>query len=76
VLKNVTITIPAEVAHWARKRAAEENTSVSRLVGRMLEAQMQQTDDYQDAYRRWQELKPMDIDAAHRLTREDANARR
>jgi hypothetical protein len=42
----------------------------------MLEAQMQQTDDYQDAYCRWQELKPMDIDAAHRLTREDANARR
>jgi hypothetical protein len=76
VLKNVTITLPEEVAHWARKRAAEENTSVSRLVGKMLEAQMRQTDDYQEAYRRWQALKPMDLDAEHRLTRDDAHARR
>ena len=76
VLKNVTITVPEEVAHWVRKRAAEENTSVSRLVGRMVEAQMRQTDDYQEAHRRWQALKPMDIDAEHRLTRDEAHARR
>ena len=76
VLKNVTITVPEEVAHWARKRAAEENISVSRLVGKMLEAQMRQTDDYQEAYRMWQEIKPADIDAQHRMTREDAHARR
>lgn len=75
VLKNVTITLPEEVAHWARKKAAEENTSVARLVGRMLEAQMRQSDDYQEAYHRWQSLKPMDIDAEHRLSREDAHAR-
>ena len=76
VLKNVTITLPEEVAHWARKRAAEENTSVSRLVGKILEAQMRQTDDYQEAYRRWKALKPMEIDAQHRLTRDEAHARR
>jgi hypothetical protein len=76
VLRNVTITVPEEVAHWARKRAAEENISVSRLVGKMLEAQMRQTDDYQEAYRRWQVLKPMDIDSEHRLTRDEAHARR
>jgi hypothetical protein len=76
VLKNVTITLSEEAAHWARKRAAEENTSVSRLVGQMVEAQMRQTDDYQEAYRQWRELKPMDIDAEHRLSREDAHARR
>ena len=76
VLKNVTITVPEEVALWARRRAAEENTSVSRLVGKMLEAQMRQSDDYQEAYRRWQELKPTDIDAEHRLTREEAHVRR
>jgi hypothetical protein len=75
VLKNITITLPEEVAHWARKKAAEENTSVARLVGKMLEAQMRQTDDYQDAWRLWQSLKPMDIDAEHRLSREDAHAR-
>jgi hypothetical protein len=76
VLKNVTITLPEEVAHWARKKAADENTSVSRLVAKMLEAQMRQTDDFQEAYRRWQNLEPVDIDAEHRLSREDAHARR
>ena len=75
VLKNITITLPEEVAHWARKKAAEENISVARLVGRMLEAQMRQTDDYREAYLRWQNIQPADIDAEHRLSREDAHAR-
>ena len=76
VLKNVTVTLPEEVAYWARTRAAEENTSVSRLIGKMLEAQMRRSDDYGDAYRRWKALPGLDIDAANRLTREEANARR
>ena len=33
VMKNVTITLDEEVARWARVMAAEQNTSVSRLVG-------------------------------------------
>ena len=32
-LRNVTITLDEEVARWARVRAAEANTSVSRLLG-------------------------------------------
>ena len=72
-MKNVTITLSQEVADCARKKAAEENTSVSRLVG---QKQMLQSDDYLEAYRRWQKIEPMDIDAANRLTREDAHARR
>jgi hypothetical protein len=36
-VENLTITVTDQVARWARKKAAEENTSVSRLVGRMLE---------------------------------------
>lgn len=76
MLKNVTITLPEEVAHWARKRAAEENISVARLVGKMLEAEMRQTDAYEKAYRRWKKLKPMDLDPDHRLSREEAHARR
>jgi len=42
----------------------------------MLEAQMRHTDDYQKAYRQWKKLKPMDLDAEHRLSREQAHARR
>lgn len=76
MLKNVTVTIPEEVAHWARTRAAEDNISVSKLIARMLEARMRETDDYFEAYQQWKRLPAMDLDAANRLTREDAHARR
>jgi Glu-tRNA(Gln) amidotransferase subunit E-like FAD-binding protein len=49
VLKNVTSTVTEEAACWARKKAAEENTSVSKLVGRMLENQMRMGDEYKRA---------------------------
>ena len=76
VLKNVTVTLPEEVALWARKKAAEANTSVSRLLGSILEAQMRQSDEYWKAYRHWSEIPLMDLGAKHRLTREQAHARR
>jgi hypothetical protein len=76
VLKNVTITLPEEVATWARVKAAEENTSVSRMVGRMLEDQMRHTDAYAAAYQQWREHPSWDLDAANRLTREEAHERR
>jgi hypothetical protein len=77
VLKNMTITVSEEAARWARKKAAEENTSVSKLVGRMLEDQMRRSGEYWAAYEKWKKIKPIPgLDAAHRLTREEANARR
>lgn len=77
MLKNITITVSEEAARWARKKAAEENTSVSQLVGRMLEEQMRRTDEYGRAYRRWKRIRSIPgIDAANRLSREEAHARR
>jgi hypothetical protein len=77
VLKNVTITLPEEVALWARRKAAEENTSVSKLVGRMLEQQMRLTDEYWRAYEQWRKLGSLPgIEAAERLSRENAHERR
>lgn len=77
VLKNITITVSEDVALWARRRAAEENTSVSKLVGRMLENQMRASDDYWRAFRKWKRLGPMKrLDAARRMSREEAHARR
>jgi hypothetical protein len=49
VMKNVTITLEEEVAYWARIRAAEENTSVSRLVGELLRQKMLDEESYQIA---------------------------
>ena len=78
MLKNVTITVEEDALRWARKQAAEENTSVSKLVGRMLEDKMRRTDEYWAAYEKWKSLEPLSIPglAADRLTREEANERR
>ena len=77
MLKNVTITLPEEVAQWARRKAAEDNTSVSRWVGRILEEQMRMSDEYWRAYKRWTKMGSLEgINAAARLSREDAHARR
>ena len=76
MLKNVTITVTEEAASWARKKAAEENTSVSKLVGRMLESQMRMGDEYKRAHRRWKKTRPLPIDAATRLSRNEAHERR
>jgi len=76
VLRNVTITLSEEAARWARKKAAEEDISVSRLVGRMLEDQMRLSDQYWRAYRQWKRIKSLGLDAAGRLSRDEAHARR
>lgn len=77
MLKNVTITVSEEAARWARRQAAEENTSVSKLVGRMLEERMRQTDDYWRAYEKWKKIKPIKgFDASKRLTRAELYERR
>lgn len=45
-MKNVTITLDEKVASWARIRAAEQETSVSRLVGEMLKEKMRAEESY------------------------------
>jgi plasmid stability protein len=57
-MKNVTITLEEEVAHWARVRAAENNTSVSRLVGELLRQHMKDEQAYDAAMARYLRRKP------------------
>ena len=52
-LKNVTITLDEDVARWARIRAAERETSVSRLVGEMLREKMLAEQSYGVAMREY-----------------------
>lgn len=76
VLKNVTITLSEEAAHWARTKAAEQNLSVSKLVGRMIEDQMRLNDEYWRGLAEWRELKPVaGASAAVRMSREDSHRR-
>lgn len=77
VRKKITIKISAEAALWARMRAAEQNTSVSRFVGAMLEAQMRESASYLSAYERFKSYRPSSgASARDRLSREETHARR
>lgn len=75
--RNVTIKISEEALLWARRKAAEENTSVSRLVGEMLERQMRLSDEYWRAFDRWKSNHALaGSGAAERLSREEVHERR
>src|SRR5271154_3030102 len=78
-LKNVTLH--PEVALGARRKAADENTSVSKLVSRLLEKEMRSSDSYWRAYEEWKRLPdnlgaPEPIDASKRMTRDEVHERR
>lgn len=57
-MKKVTITLDEEVARWARMRATERNTSVSRLVGELLQEKMREEEDYRRAMEHFLAQKP------------------
>jgi len=48
-MKNVTIKLDDDVAHWSRVWAAEHNTSVSQIMGDLLKELKQQKTGYHQA---------------------------
>lgn len=60
-MKNVTITLDEATALWARVYAAEQNTSVSRLVGEMLAQRMREHSEYDHAMRAWLARQPVKL---------------
>ena len=58
-MKNVTITLEEEVLRWAKVTAAQQDTSVSRLLGEELRRKMLGEKKYERGKRRFQkrELK-------------------
>lgn len=72
-MKNITITLDEATAAWVRARAATEDVSVSRLVGELLQSQMQSHKDYDEAMRRFLSKKPVRLRAAgQRYPKRDA----
>ena len=53
VMKNVTITLKEDVAHWARVWAASRDTSVSRMLGEMLRKRMEEELGYEKAMKNY-----------------------
>jgi len=76
VLKSIRIRISEEAARWARRKAAEENTTVSKLIGGMLEGQMRTGNQYWHAYDRWKKIGSIrGINTAGRFSREQSHER-
>jgi hypothetical protein len=57
-MRNVTITLDEEVARWIRVEAAKRETSVSRMVGEMLQEKMRSEDAYETARRQFFAVEP------------------
>jgi hypothetical protein len=73
--RNVTITVDDEVARWARIKAAEESTSVSRLLGGVLRQMMRQHQRFDSARREFQRLDAAIISDGAYPRREDLHDR-
>lgn len=52
-MKNITVTLDKETAAWARVHAARRNISLSRFVGEVLQKQMGESREYEEAMRRY-----------------------
>ena len=79
MLEKLDISLDSEIAQWARHKAADEDVSVSELIGRLLEKEI--SDAYWRAYEQWKRLPrdlgaPEPIDASKRFTRDEAHERR
>ena len=57
-MKNVTITLDERTAKWAQLQAVEQNMSLSRFVGHLLERTMQGSREYEQAMARYLAVKP------------------
>jgi hypothetical protein len=57
-LKNITVTLDDETASWARIAAAKRDTSVSKLLGGILRAEMRQEAQYEAARQRYLVQEP------------------
>jgi hypothetical protein len=76
VQRNLTIKVSDEVILWARRKAVEENTSVSRLVGDILERQMRLSDDYWLAFEHWKANRVVaDRGVSERMSRVEVHER-
>ena len=61
-MKNITITLPEDVARWLRVKAAEDDRSVSRWIRELLERKRNREDDYEIAMKRYLARQPHKID--------------
>jgi hypothetical protein len=74
-LRKITLTLDERVARWARMEAARTETSVSRLLGKILKEHMLEKDRYEAAMRRALARKAFYKTDGRYLSREKAHDR-
>ena len=57
-MKNVTVTLPDDLARWLRIRAAEDDRSVSRWLADLLSGIRRREDGYEVAMKEFMAVKP------------------
>jgi len=60
-MKNITVTLDDETAKWVRVKAAEQNKSMSRYLGDLLQQHMKDRVAYQRAMERFLSKPPYKI---------------
>ena len=61
-MKNLTITLPEDIALWLRVRAAQDDRSASRWIAELLERMRREEDEYEAAMRRALARKPRKLE--------------
>ena len=56
-MKNITITLENDVAHWSKVWAAEHNTSVSRILGDLLKQMKKNKTGYSKAMQQFLDVE-------------------
>lgn len=75
-MKNVTVTVDEDVALWARVYAARHGTSVSRLLGELLQERMLEEQGYEAAMQQYLSVAPRVLSASGRYpTRDEIHER-
>jgi len=75
-MKNVTIKLENDVAHWAKVWAAEHNTSVSQILGSLLTRMKKEKVGYAQAMQQFISVTPQPLkDASSYPSRDDLHER-
>ncbi len=60
-MRNVTIKLENDVAHWARVWAAEHDTSVSQVLGNLLKRMKKEKTGYAQAMQQFLSVEPQPL---------------
>lgn len=74
-MKNVTVSMPEDLARWARVWAAENETSVSGLLSQLLQDKRDRELRYQSAYQEFLAEAPVRLSEGPYPTRGDLYGR-